>query len=210
MKRISFIAASGMVFLTALLFSSCNSTKLVSSWTAKELTVQQSNKILVIALMGNRDRKLRENVENALVEHLRKHNITAGSALAEYGPKDFEGMEEKAALEKIKAKGYDGTFTIALLDKTKQKQFVPGGMGFGPMYYGFWGYYRPMYARIYEPGYYQVTNRFMLEANFFNLTQDKLVYSAQTKSTDPSSPQALAEEFTKTLLDDMVKKGVIK
>jgi len=210
MKSLTSIGTWGMVFLGALFMSSCNSTKLVSSWTAKELTIQQSNKILVIALMGNKDRKLRENVENALVAHLKTRGISAGSALAEYGPKDFEGLEEKAALSRIKEKGYDGTFTIALLDKSKDKRYVPGGMGLRPWGYGFWGYYRPMYAMLYEPGYYQVTNRFMLEANFFNLSQDKLVYSAQTKSTDPSSPEALAEAFTKTLFDDMIKKGVIK
>lgn len=210
MKRIVFMVAVGMAFSAAIFLGSCKSTQLVSSWKDKELTIQQSSKILVIALMGNNDRKLRENVENALVGNLKDQGISAGSALAEYGPKDFEGLEEKAALEKIKSKGYDGTFTIALLDKSKQKRYVPGGIGFGPMYYGFWGYYHPMYARLYDPGYYQVTNKFMLEANFFNLAQDKLVYSAQTNSTDPSSPHALAQAFTKILLEDMLKKGLIK
>lgn len=199
-----------IILLCACMLSSCSSTKLVSSWTAKDLNIQQSNKILVIALMGAKDRKLRENVENSIVEHLKTRGLSAGSALVEYGPKDFEGLEEKIAIQKIKAKGYDGTFTIALLDKSKNKQYVPGGIGIMPYPYGFWGYYRPMYARVYEPGYYQVTNRFMLEANFFNLTNDKLVYSAQTKSVDPKSPQSLAAEFSKILFDDMMKKGVTK
>ncbi|WP_316788704.1 hypothetical protein [Pedobacter frigoris] len=208
MKRLSAIG----IILVALciLLDSCSSTKLVSSWTAKDVTIPQSSKVLVIALMGNKDRKLRENVENSIVENLKTHGVSAGSALAEYGPKDFDGLDEKVAVQKIKEKGYDGAFTIALLDKTKSKSYVPGGFGIMPYPYGFWGYYRPMYARVYEPGYYQVTNKFMLEANFFNLVGDKLVYSAQTKTINPDSPQSLASEFSKTLFEDMVKKGVIK
>ncbi|WP_449439077.1 hypothetical protein [Pedobacter steynii] len=210
MKKLLLPAAIGMILLFALLLNACNSTKIISSWADAQGTIEKSNKVLVIALMGAKDRNLKENVENITVQNLKAHGINAGSALAEYGPKAFEGLNEAEALKKIRNKGYDGTFTIALLDKTKQKRYNPGSVGMWPGPYRFWGYYHFMYGRIYEPGYYSVTNKFILEANFYSLNTEKLIYSVQTKSLDPSSPRALATDFNKRLFDDMVSKGVIK
>ncbi|TDQ11449.1 hypothetical protein [Pedobacter metabolipauper] len=210
MKKPGRVSAIGMFFLFAVLLSACSSTKLVSSWTAPN-DVIKSNKVLVIALMGQNDRMLRENVERIMVKNLSEKGINAGSAFAEYGPKVFEGLNEAAALKAIKDKGYDGTFTIAVLDKTKQKTYNYGAPYFNPYYgYRFWGYYNNFYGGMYEPGYYSTTKRFILEANYYNLDNDKLLYSAQTRSLDPSSPESLATEFTNTLLADMTKKGVIK
>lgn len=210
MKKLLLPGAIGMVLLFAILLNACNSTKIISSWADPQGTIEKSNKVLVIGLMGAKDRSLKENVENVTVQNLKAHGINAGSALAEYGPKAFEGLSESQALKKIKNKGYDGTFTIALLDKTKEKNYNPGSVSIWPRTYRFWGYYHTMYARVYEPGYYTVTNKFILEANFYSLNTDKLIYSVQTKSSDPSSPQALATDFNKRLFDDMISKGVIK
>jgi hypothetical protein len=37
-----------------------------------------------------------------------------------------------------------------------------------------------------------------------------LIYSAQTRSVDPASPQSLATEFSEKIFEDMSLKGVIK
>jgi hypothetical protein len=208
MKRVFTTNITGLFFLSILLLA-CNTTRLVSSWKAPDVSAQKTGKVLVIALMGNRDRNLRENVENIIVDQLQKKGISAGSAFVEYGPKTFEGTNEKDALKKLENKGYDGAITIALLDKTKERQYNPGSIGYYPMgYRRFWGYYNNVYGRIYEPGYYTVDNKFMLEANFYDLTADKLIYSAQTKSVNPASPESLASEFSSKIFDDMTKKGV--
>ncbi|WP_256006205.1 hypothetical protein [Pedobacter deserti] len=209
MKRIYKL---GLIFgaVVTCIVSSCSSTRLVSSWNAPDASLRGFNKVLVIGLMGDRDRNLRENTENVIVRRLQSYGINAGSAYAEYGPKAFEKLEEKAALSKLKEKGYDGAFTVALLDKSKEKRYTPGMMGIYPGPYRFWGYYNMMYTRIYEPGYYTVTNNFMLEANFYDLNADKLLYSGQARSVDPASPQSLATEFSDKIFNDMTQKGIIK
>ncbi|WP_187774835.1 hypothetical protein [Pedobacter sp. BS3] len=207
MKKL--IYSIGMFFV---LSAGCSSTQLVSSWKAPDGTLQRYNKILVIALMGAKDRDIRESVENAMVTNLKSHGINAGSAYAEYGPKAFEAADEQAALNRIRRNGYDGAFTIALLDKEKEKRYTPGSVSYVPYtYYNrFWGYYHTVYTRLYNPGYYSVTTNYMLEANFYNLSADKLEYSAQTKSFDPSSAQTLASEVSNTLIDDMIKKKIVR
>jgi hypothetical protein len=209
MKRMYRIGIAGLSVLLIIL-AACSSTKLISSWKADEVSNQKFDKVLVIGLMGNKDRSLRENMEKIIVQQLQSKGINAGSAFAEYGPKTFEGSDEPSSLKKIKSKGYDGAITIALLDKSKEKNYNPGTMGVYPNRYRFWGYYRNMYGRIYEPGYYTVTNKFMLEANVYDLNADKLIYSAQTRSVDPASPQSLATEFSDKIFEDMNVKGVIK
>lgn len=198
------------MFLISIILIACSSTKLISSWKAGEVSNQKFDKVLVVGLMGNKDRNLRENMEKIIVQQLESKGINAGSAFAEYGPKTFEGSDEPSTHEKIKNKGYDGVITIALLDKSKEKNYNPGMMGVYPNRYRFWGYYRNIYGRIYEPGYYTVTNKFMLEANVYDLNTDKLIYSAQTRSVDPASPQSLATEFSNKIFEDMNIKGVIK
>lgn len=209
MNRICNIGLGCVLFFLIFLVS-CGSTKLISSWKAPDVSDQKFSKVLVIGLMGNKDRSLRENVENIIIQQLQTKGINAGSAFAEYGPRTFEGLDEPAALKKLRNKGYDGAVTVALLDKSKEKRYNPGMTGLYPGTYRFWGYYRTIYTRIYEPGYYTISNKFMLEASVYDLNSDKLIYSAQTKSVDPASPQSLASEFSDKIFEDMSKKGVIK
>jgi hypothetical protein len=212
MKKLLLIILTGIACLSGMLLNACNSTRLVSSWKAPDGALQSYHKILVIGVMGAKDREIREKVENEIVTGFQARGINAGSAYAEYGPKTFENMNENTVLKKMRDKEYDGTFTIALLDKAKQKRYVPGSVSYfpGPYYDRFWGYYSTVYSRLYEPGYYTITTNYLLEANFYNLTTGKLLYSAQTKSFDPGNAQKLASDFSKTVLDDMAKKGIIK
>ncbi|HVI47904.1 MAG TPA: hypothetical protein VM802_23755 [Chitinophaga sp.] len=201
-----------LIALFSLFLFSCSSTQLVTSWKAPDATVRKFNKILVAGLMGAKDRELRENVEAAMVQNLKAKGINAISAYTTYGPKAFEGLTDKEAAKKISADGFDGAFTIALLDRSKERNYTPGSVYYTPYatYYSrYWHHYFTLYDRIYNPGYYTTSTNYILEANFFNLGNDELEYSAQTKSFDPSSTKSLAGDFTKTLIDDMIKKGVI-
>ncbi|MES2827036.1 MAG: hypothetical protein V4687_02735 [Bacteroidota bacterium] len=203
-----FLTISFAVVIAVLCFSSCGNTKLISSYAAPQAKIQKNNKILVIAMMGEKDKKLRENVESVLVQTLRAQGLDAGSSLKEFGPDAFAKLDEKTTMQKLKDQGFDGTFTIALINKSKDKAYRPGYVALAPSPYRFWGYYNSMYVRVYRPGYYADNNQFVLEGIFYSIGSDKLLYSAQTRTVNPNSPHALASVFTKTLLDDMNKNGV--
>lgn len=196
------------VLFSAIIFGSCSNTKLLSSYIAPEAKIQKSNKILVIAMMGDKDKKLRENIEAIMVQTLREQGIDAGSSMVQFGPNVFAALDEKAVMQKLKDQNFDETFTIAVLDKTKENYYRPGYIGMAPNPYRFWGYYNNYYARIYRSGYYTDKNKFILEGSIYNLNSEKLLYSAQTKTINPDNPRQLATTFTKTLLNDMYKNGV--
>jgi hypothetical protein len=201
------------MFAAATLFSSCSSTKLLSSYTAPNSKLQKSSKVLVMAMMGDQDKKLRANMEKIMVENFQARGINAGSAIEIFGGDALKSLDEKTAMKQIRDKGFDGAFTIALLDKTKESTYKYGRMMVAPYPYRFWGYYNNYYSnfygRVYMPGYYSDDNKFILEGSVYGLDSDELLYSAKTKTFNPSSPKALASEFTKKLLNDMYKNGII-
>ncbi|MES2389803.1 MAG: hypothetical protein V4543_17500 [Bacteroidota bacterium] len=195
-----------------MLYGCATSTRVVSSWKAGETKLQAYNNVLVIGLMGAKDREIRESTENALVSALEAQGIHAVSSFKMYGPAQFGNPDDKNVDLKINRDGYDAAFAVSLLDKEKERDYAPGAMINTPYHGGynnFWPYYNTMYSRVYTPDYYGSTTNYILEANFYILPKGELKYSAQTETFDPSSAKELAKEFTKAITDDMQKKGVV-
>jgi hypothetical protein len=203
----------GMALLLVIVsLASCSSTELLSSWKAENANLNQYKKVLVVALTGNKDRSIRDNIESAMVNSLKANNVDAVAASEGYGPKAFEKLSDADVVSKVKSDGYDGIIILSLLDKEKEKYYTPGRVSYTPYftYYSrYWRQWRTMYDRTYEPGYYTNTTNYVLESNLYNVQMDRLEYSAQTRSFDPSNAATLANSVTKTVVADMVKKGVI-
>jgi hypothetical protein len=197
----------------ALLITGCYTSVITNTWKSKSIKSKKFEKILVIALVKQKDRSLRESMENHLVGDLVEKGITAISSLKEYGPKSFEALSENEVIQKLDNSGIDAVITIVLLDKEKEKYYVPGRVYYSPytIYHRrFWGYYTTMYDRIYEPGYYSENTNYFWESNFFDAKTKELIYSVQTKSFNPNSSNALANEYGKLICNDLFKKDILK
>ena len=198
--------------LLAILFLGCSSSKITSSWKSDSETPAKFNKILVVGLMVEPDRTLREKMELHLVNDLLNHGIYAVSAENEFGPKAFEKLNEKEALQKLEKSGFDAVLTIVLLNKTKEKYYTPGYINNTPYRLHqdqFWNYYLLMRDRIYTEGYYSETTKYFWESNLFNISGKKLLYSVQTQSFDPASAESLAHEYGLLIIGDIVKKEIL-
>jgi hypothetical protein len=201
-----------MVGVLALLVTCTAPSRITSSWSPRPTTPVLFKKVIVLGLIHDRDRTLREHMEQSLAEHLRARGQEAVCACELYGPKEFDQLSEKEALAKLSTSGIDGVLTIVLLDKERERYYVPGQMQYTPygFYYDrFWGYSRTLYWRIYSPGYYSTNTRYFWESNLYDLSDSKLLYSAQSQSFDPSSSDELGKEYGKLIVDDMVGKGII-
>lgn len=206
MKRIKLAA-----FALMLIAAGCATSRITSSWKAKDAVPQKYNKILVLGLIRLSDRSIRENMENHMVGDLKSLGYNAVSALQEYGPKAFDKMDEQSAINKIKDNGIDAVITIVMLDKEKEKSYVPNNIYYSPFgYYHnyFWGYHTAMYRRIYEPGYYVTNTRYFWESNLYSMADQKLVYSVQTQSFNPS--ESIGHEYGQLIINDLVKQQVLK
>ena len=207
MKKI--IGMLVLIFLAA----GCTTSRITSTWKAENVVAKDYKKVMVLGLIREADRTIQENMENHLVDDLKDLGYNAVSALKEYGPKAFDKMDEDEALAKLKASGIDAVITIVLLDKEKERTYVPGRLIYSPYgyYYGrFWGYYGTIYRRIYEPGYYVTDTRYFWESNLYDLSDhQQLVYSVQTQSFAPANSDALGHEYGELIVKCMVKANVL-
>ncbi|MBI1344238.1 MAG: hypothetical protein GC171_15045 [Terrimonas sp.] len=206
------VTKSLIVFLL-LIVTGCSTTRIVSSWKNPVATTPSFNKILVVGLMSETNRVLREKMENHLVADLRSRGYDASCSCEEFGPKIFEHLSENEAIDKIRNSGYDAVLTIVLLDKTKERYYQPGRVYYSPYVvyqHRFWGYYTTIYDRVYTPGYYQTNTKYFWESNLYELNNNKeLLYSVQTESFDPASASSMADEYGKLIVGDLVKNDIL-
>lgn len=198
--------------LALLMMGACSTSRITHSWKS-DIPVRNYSKILVIAINGETDPSTRQRMEDHLTGDLKNQGYNAIAAFNEYGPKAFRNMSEEAVLDKIQNSGFDAVITIVLLDKMKERYYVPGQAYYYSPYSGyyrhFWGYYNTMYNRVYGPGYYVTDTRYFWESNLFDVAARELIYSVQTESFDPASSETLAHEYGKLIVKDMVKHQVL-
>ena len=207
MKNIKWCA------LILLLAAGCSSSKLTHSWKAENIVPKHYSKILVLGLINEPDLTLREKMEAHIMDDLKALGYTAICSCDEFNPKAFENMSEQQTLDKFSNSGIDAVLTIVLLDKTKEKYYVPSMIRYSPytIYRDrFWGYYRTMYDRVYTPGYYVESTKYFWESNFYEMGNKNMLYSAQSQSFDPSSAQTLGHEYGKMIVKDMLKQNILK
>jgi hypothetical protein len=203
-----------VIILASLLFSSgCTTSRITSSWKSKSEVISEYQKILVLGLIRENDRALQQMMEMHLAEDLKGLGYNAVTSLDEFGPKAFENLSEKEAIDKLKNSGIDAVLSIVLLDKQKEQYYIPGRLFYSPygIYYNrFWGYRGVLYQRIYEPGYYVEDTRYFWESNLYEMKNQQLIYSAQTQSFDPLTTQSQAHEYGKLIVKNMLQNGIVK
>ncbi|HMO33948.1 MAG TPA: hypothetical protein PKE63_13635 [Lacibacter sp.] len=204
---------SGLILLAGLLLSGCTTTRLTTVWSDPELKPAAYKNIMVVTLMeGVTNRELRVYFENHMAEDLVAMGYNARAATAVYGPRSFNGKTEDEVIALLRNDGYDAVITITVLDVAKEDTYVQGQMDVWPggIYYSRFGrYYYYWYNRVYTPGYYVTSTRYIVEGNLFDAKADKLVYSAQTETIDPSTLDNLGHRFSIRLLRSMKENGVL-
>lgn len=197
-----------------LLIAGCSSSRLTTSWVSKDLQAQGShfNKVLVLGMLSAKNRAVKVNMENELANGLKKMGVQAVTATDVYGPKAFRHKSEKQVLRMLKRDGVDGVVTIAMVDKNSRRQFVPGYYGAGPgFFWSYYSFYSPYMWGAPYGGYYERTTSYSFETNLYDLNnKNKMLYSAQSETIDPSSPEKLSVDFSKTILEDITQKHIFR
>jgi malate synthase len=194
------------VLMAVIISASCTSTKITSSWREpdKAVAVSTLNKVLVVALF--KDETSRHKAEDQMAGYLNGKGVVSYNYLKE----SFDKKNEDALREKIKKDGFDGAVTMRLVDVDKEKIYTPGNTSLYPSYYrNFSGYYYRSYSFFSDPGYYSTTKTYTVETNVYSIKEDKIIWSALTKTSDPDGLQKMTEEVTKVVYKKMVKEGFI-
>jgi hypothetical protein len=203
-----------ILFLLSGLFllAGCSSTSLIGSWIDPEAKSIKGRSLAIFALTPRLD--VRDKVETEMSDVFQAKGVNAMRSMDFITP----GKMEKEVIEAILKKNeIDGVILVALMDSEKETQYVPGSTAYSPMYVGrpyhgyhsYYGYYGYAYGHVYSPGYYTTTTKYFVECNAYRLSDDKLVYSSQTKTVDPSSVDRFAYDYARVIVKDLIKKGVI-
>lgn len=216
MKKLTLLGTAFLLLTTtSIICTSCQSTFITSSWSSQEtFPHDQIKKIIVVGIINDNDRRIREHMESHMVGDLIHLGYNAISSLQEFGPKAFEKRTEAAILQQLKDAGTDAVVTISLLDKTKEQAYVSGAnrlVPYATRYNNFWDYYSTYSDRIFNPGYYSIGNKYLFESNMYILSKGEkgLVFSAQSEAFDPNTIDRMAHSYGKTIIKEMKKKAVV-
>lgn len=200
-----------LLILTAALFS-CKATKISSSWKANEHVTKPYHNVMVWSILPESDSILRKQIETHLVNDLVKKGYHAISSLDVYKDKAYQKLSPKDIIAEFKSTGVDAVLSIVLLNREKEEKYYPGGYFTQPVnnYGNLDRYSSNVFERVLTPGYYVHTVNYYLESSFFEVKEDKLIYSARTKSFDPFTTDMLAHENGTLIVKDMIRKKIIK
>ena len=193
-------------FLLTLFFSSCTSTKIVSSWRQpdKHVHMDELKKVLVIAFIENETNRYK--AEHQIVKYLDRKGFVSH----EYLDERFNQKNEIEILDKIKTDGFDGIVLMRLIDVDKEKIYIPTRENYYPNdFQNFGGYYKVHHYRYLTSGYYMTTKTYILETVIFSLRDDKIIWSGITKTFQPGGIKKMTNKISKVIYKQMVEEKFI-
>lgn len=200
------------VILICIYLASCGSnTSIVSSWRDPNATLAKENfqKVLVVALV--KDESTRRSIEDRIASI----NSKLLNPSYNYLTQQNLNLTQEEKLSIVQSEGFDGVITMRFIKADKEAQYVPGttnyyggmgypGMGYGAGFGGWYGAYAPAY---YSAEYYQENTYYYIETNIFDLKNNKLVWSATTKSLDVSHVNTTVDEIMEACVQQMRADG---
>ncbi|MEK6481062.1 hypothetical protein WJR50_26200 [Catalinimonas sp. 4WD22] len=205
---------SYLILIPLWVLAACSpSTNITASWKNPDAEANKSD-IQVAALTRNMAAKT--TVERELTAELRNAGLditTSGELFAPNFTDDISASKE-ALLSKIRENGNDAILTVTLLDQQTETRYVPGSSTYAPtvsygFYGGFYSYYNYRYPVVYDPGYYTQDKTYFLETNLYDVQTEELLWSAQSKTYNPTNLDKFAEEFAKITVARLKSEGLI-
>ena len=200
-----------LIPLITFLFS-CQPTKITQSWSAKDIAPKKYKKLLVLAVLPDNESELRTKIENHLADDLRELGYLAIASNKVFPAGTFIKGDTARAASAIEGKGFDAILTIVLLDKKKERYYVPGKISeisYQAQPTRFDNYYSAITERTYIPGYYGEETKYLWENNFYDLYSKQMIYSARSRSFDISSKNTLAHTYGLLMAQSLVEKNIL-
>jgi hypothetical protein len=198
-------------FLACGFFACTSPTHILNSWKDPNTAVANPavHKIVVAALLY--DQGVRHQVEDYM------SSLYPGVATQSYQILGGDSIltDEHGESQRLRDMGYDGIVIMKQVAQNTTQQYIPGTM---PSYYttwgGYWGYgWGPRYATYYNPGtpgYVQTDHHWYVQVNVFSLSSNKLVWSANTVTTNPGGRIPLFTDVCNAVKAQMKKDGFLK
>ena len=190
-------AASAL--LAALLSFGCASTKLSEVFVDSHFTGGPFKKLMVIGLGASEGGRVQ--FENAVADKLAAQGIlgvASNNVIAA-----SEDVTRDAVRAWAQTDGYDAVLVTRIRDVKKDTTYRP------PMYSDFYGYWGSYGTYMTSPGYVLETTTIVIESTLFDVATAKPVYSAVSKSFQPSSRNEVIHELVPLIVNDLTQRGLL-
>ncbi|MCL6259852.1 hypothetical protein M3O96_12180 [Aquiflexum sp. TKW24L] len=213
MKKILFFA----IFAFA---AACSpATKITRSWTSPDKYGGGYSNLYVAAIIG--DVTKRQTIEDDVRSKLSTLGIRSTTSSATIRPNFWMStdLDKNAMMNIVNQNGQDGIMTMTLIDVQDEQRYIPGAMMMGgPMMMGggwgmggnFGGHWGMNHGMMMTPGHIVNDRKYFIEINMYDVKSELLVWSAQSKTLNPTSMEKFSSEFAQVVLERMLEEGVIR
>ncbi len=203
-----------ILLLFALTLSACGPTqKITNSWIAPDPRANAPYKsVFIMALTQVQGNSF--SVEDRMAGLIASRGGKAVVSSAVFPPSfsNSENFTREDMAAAIKRTGCDAVFVIAVLDVHSVESYQPG-RAYYPMSYGmygsYYGYYHHYSPMVYSPGYYTTDKTYYIETNFYDLEEDRLLWSIQSEAYNPTSIDSWFDQYSRDLLNELKAEGLI-
>ncbi|WCT14937.1 hypothetical protein [Mucilaginibacter jinjuensis] len=203
------------ILLAIVFATSCGTTtSITGSYKAPDVTQVSYKKIFISVLTESAT--IKNSVEGHISDYLGSKGYQSVKSSDVFLPSFHSSGEDKdnnVVLSKIRGTNSDAILTIALVKKETETRYVPGSGAYYPYrvgYYGSFGaYYRYGYGTFYTPGYYSNDKVYYLETNLYDAASEKLIWSAQSETYNPSSLDSFLAGYEKAIIKQIEKDHLI-
>jgi hypothetical protein len=184
-------------------------TKIVHRWVLTGLPMPQFKKVMIAGVMENY--LIRAEFEDEMKKLLAKYGIEAVQSYMVLPPKNE--MMEGELKQRIKESVLDGVLVVRPKAVRKEtEEVVTSGIYVPPPgYYSFYPYWNMAYGDFYPTSSYTKENIIVrVEFNFYNVKDEKLVWSGESDTVYSKDFEKLGKDYAKTLVDQLKKDKVIR
>ncbi len=206
----SELYSAGMLLLSSLLFFSCATTSLTTTWYDPSYAGNDKlQDVLVIAI--SEEETPRRLYEDGFVAKFSAAGIR-GIPSYTLQTSDIEPTRPAVEAAVALAGARYVLITRHISTDTKQHYRPPEAVPvFADPYYSHVYRYYPMAYRevYYRPGYTYDVTTVTIESNLYDVATEKLIWTAQSKSIDPKMTKEYIESLIDVFAKDLQEKGIL-
>ena len=206
MARLTTAAAAGIV-LTAVAAGA--GTSFTSTWKAPDAQAGRLAGQKVVSVIMTPDESLRQGVEHQLALQLTRLGV---QGVAAYTIVPASQMKDEAAVKaKLEEEGARAAVVMRLVGTDQQINAAPAmyyaGPSYSTFYGGYWGY---GWGGLYDPGHVKMDRILHVETLIYSLRQNKLVWAAQLKLTNPTDVGKAMGEIVEKVAKELKSQGLLR
>jgi hypothetical protein len=199
-------------FAMTIVLHACASSSLVSTWTAPDAQPLEIRGTKVAAVVMMSDTVARRAAEDVLAREIAAGGAVAVPMYTIYS--DPQAVNEPAARVALEQAAVQTVVVMRPLSVEKDVDVAPVAYT-GPTHGSYWGdYYGAGWSTAWGPGMsgggdVRVDVTVAVETLVYSLKQNKLVWTGQSRTTNPASVEELIQELAASAAKELRKQGLL-